>query len=269
MQNAQPQIPIIAVASGKGGVGKTTVAVNLSLALRDLGLRVGLIDADLYGPDVPQMMGLRRRADATSLTVFAVKGTRNSRLQAVECHGVQLASAGFLMGQDQVFGVGASFAQLLVSRLITDTTWTDPDCLVIDLPPGTADIQQSVFGLREKVLALLVVTPQVVAHQDARRLIADLGRRGTVAVGGIENMSSFMCPHCGREDALYPEASESESIWSLVDKLASIPFSPRAAFDADQGMPVMLTRAVPEQVTAYEKAAANILGLLSAEARSS
>ncbi len=251
------QVPIIAVASGKGGVGKSTVAVNLSLALGALGRRVGLVDADLYGPDVPRMLGLRRRRDASSVTLFAARGQRGARLEVVQRHGIQLASAGFLLGENQGLGIAANMAELLVGRLVADAAWEDVDCLVVDLPPGTADIQQSVFGLRS-LFVLLVVTPQVIAHQDARRLIADLGRHRVVCVGGVENMSGQICPACGDKTELFPPAPPEESIWGVIPKLASVPFSTRAARDADQGLPVMVTQAVPEQVMAYQSLAAEI-----------
>jgi len=130
------QVPVIAVASGKGGVGKTTAAVNLALALNAAGLRVGLVDADLYGPDAAHMMGLRRKEDAAHVTVFAARGSAASRLEAVQRHGIQLASAAFLIGEAQGLGVQAPIAQLLVHRLIASTGGDNPDCLVVDLPPG-------------------------------------------------------------------------------------------------------------------------------------
>jgi ATP-binding protein involved in chromosome partitioning len=256
--------PIIAVASGKGGVGKTTVSVNLALALTAAGRRAGLVDADLYGPDIPRMMGLRRRRDTSGVTLYARSGTRGARLEPVARHGVELASAGFLMGEAQALGVHAGLAQALVSRLITQTAWADDtDCLVVDLPPGTADIQQLVFGQRgRKVIVVVVVTPQVVAHQDVRRLVADLDRYPAVAVGGIENMSGFTCPCCGVTSPMFPAAPAQESIWRQLSLMASIPFSAQAAADADEGRPVMVTRSVPEQVSAYESAAAQVLGYL-------
>jgi ATP-binding protein involved in chromosome partitioning len=136
MPDSPEHVPVIAVASGKGGVGKTTVAVNLALALTDRGCRTGLIDADLYGPDVPRMMGLRRKTETSGVTLFARPGAPGSRLETVSRHGVQLASAAFLLGENQALAIDGSVAQLLVRRLISDSAWDHLDYLVMDLPPG-------------------------------------------------------------------------------------------------------------------------------------
>jgi ATP-binding protein involved in chromosome partitioning len=256
-------VPILAVASGKGGVGKTTVAVNLALGLRARGLSVGLVDADLYGPDAAHMLGLRRREPARHITLFSARGTAGSRLEVASHHGVQVASAAFLMGESQGLGVHSGVAQLLVRRLIADAEWDNPDCLIIDLPPGSADIQQFVFALAgHPVHVLLVVTPQVVAHRDAHRLLAELDRHGAAVAGGVQNMASLICPSCGDATDLFVPAPRHETIWDRVPLLSSIPFSARGAHDADNGVPVMVSRAVPEQVTAYEDLASQVAGLV-------
>jgi ATP-binding protein involved in chromosome partitioning len=259
MATSADQVPVVAVASGKGGVGKTTAAVNLALALTALGVRTGLVDADLYGPDAAHMMGLRRRASAKHVTLFAARGTGAERLQAAEQHGVQIASAAFLIGEAQGLGVHAQLAQLLVHRLISGTSWDRVSCLVVDLPPGTADIQQLVLSQAQRTTyALLVVTPQLVAHRDAHRLLHELERGPAVILGGIENMAGQVCPSCGDVTELFTPAPADEAIWTRIPRLARVPFSAAAARDADQGLPVMLTRAVPEQVTAYELVARQV-----------
>lgn len=255
--------PVIAVASGKGGVGKTTVAVNLALALAAGGLRIGLVDADLYGPDAPRMLGLRRKKDASHITLTASRGGPRSKLEAVSAHGIQVASAAFLLGERQGFGAEAAFAQLLISRLVGDTQWGELDYLVADLPPGMADVQQFIFALRAR-LVILVVTPQMIAHGDARRLAGFLGarRRDALVIAGVENMAGQICPDCGAATPLFPPAADDETIWDTVPRIASIPYSYLAAREADAGRPVMVTGTVPEQVTAYQQIAEQARNLL-------
>ncbi len=259
MAASTDQVAVVAVASGKGGVGKTTTAVNIALALSALDVRVGLVDADLYGPDAAHMMGLRRREDAAHVTLFGAPGTAASQLQAAERHGVQIASAALLIGEGQGLGFQAPLAELLVHRLISSTTWEAVDCLVVDLPPGTADIQQLVFALANRpTFALLVVTPQLVAHRDAHRLLHELERGRTMILGGIENMAGQICPSCGELTAMFAAAPAEDAIWTRIPQLASIPFSAVAAQDADRGQPVMITRAVPQHVIAYQTVARTI-----------
>jgi ATP-binding protein involved in chromosome partitioning len=253
------RVPVIAVASGKGSVGKTTVAVNLALALAVAGQRVGLADADLYGLDVPRMLGLRRREDARELTLVNAPGQAAGAVAGHRAARPPGRVAAFLIGDDQGLGLEANLAQLLVRRLIVDTQWQRPDCLVVDLPPGTADVQQFVFALhRRPVYVLVVVTPQVIAHSDVRRLLADLRRRKAVTLGGVANFSGLICAHCGEVTPMFPAAPADESIWGLVDRLASVPFSPAAAADADQGRPVMLSQAGLAQVDAFELLATEV-----------
>jgi ATP-binding protein involved in chromosome partitioning len=217
---------------------------------------------------VPRMMGLRRKTETSGVTLFARPGAPGSRLETVSRHGVQLASAAFLLGENQALAVDGSVAQLLVRRLISDSAWDHLDYLVMDLPPGTADIQQFAFALSGRPLCVLVVaTPQVIAHQDARRLVAHVQQRGgragsAIDVAGVENMSGQICPGCGQTTPLFPPAPEQDSIWGQVPRLASIPFSYQAALDADEGRPVMITGAVPEQVAAYQLIAEQVTARL-------
>ncbi|MGH3751643.1 MAG: P-loop NTPase [Pseudonocardiaceae bacterium] len=216
------EVPVIAVASGKGGVGKTSVSVGLARSLTGAGLTVGLVDADLYGPDVPRMLGLRRDTPARWVPVTGSGGT-----DAVAVDGIQVASAGFLLGGTQGLAVGAGIAELLLRRLLTETRWRNPDLLVVDLPPGTADILQAVLKSAARLTVVVVVTPAEVSHLDSGRLITVLRQLTVPILGGVENMAHLACPCCGHPIELYPPAPAERTIWSLgVTKLATVPYRP-------------------------------------------
>jgi len=217
--------PVIAVASGKGGVGKTSVAVALARELVRRGKRTGLLDADLHGPDVPRMLGIRRDTTARSVTLTAAKGTRNAELEAVEIDGLKVASVGFLLGGSQGLTMAGQFAELMLGRLLKQTVWGELDVLVVDLPPGTGEIQQGLLALSDEVSALLVVTPAEVSHLDTGRAVAVLRQAIVPILGGVENMSHFACPSCGEHTALHTPAPYDRTIWALgVQRLTGLPF---------------------------------------------
>lgn len=224
----------IAVASGKGGVGKSTVALNLARALARRGDRVGLLDADLHGPDIPRMLGLIREERADHLTLWLKPGAGRD-VPVIERDGIKVASVQFLIAEDQSISFQANLADLLLRRLL-EADWGDLDYLVIDLPPGTADIQQRVAGLVELVGVLVVVTPQDVAHLDARKLLDMLSQRGVRVLGGVENMAWTACPHCGERIVIFPPAAEGRTIWGQVDRLLELPMDAGIA-DGTDGAP--------------------------------
>ena len=226
--------PVLAVASGKGGVGKTSVAIALARALRDRGLRTGLLDADLHGPDVPRMLGIRRDATARSVTL-----TGPSELEAVEVEGLRVASVGFLLGGAQGLTMAGQFAELMLGRLLKQTAWGELDVLVADLPPGTGEIQQGLVQLADRVSAVLVVTPAEVSHLDTGRAVAVLRQAKVPILGGVENMAYFACPHCGEHTALHTPAPPDRTVWALgVSKLAAVPFRTDATVTAADLAPV-------------------------------
>ena len=220
---------MIAVASGKGGVGKTSVAVALARALRDRGRRTGLLDADLHGPDVPRLLGIRRDATARSVTL-----TGPRRLEAVDVDGIRVASVGFLLGGDQGLTMAGQFAELMLGRLLTQTDWGELDVLVADLPPGTGEILQGLVQLSGgEVSAVLVVTPAEVSHLDTGRAVAVLRQAGVPILGAVENMSYLACPHCGEHTALHTPAPPDRTVWALgISRLATVPFRTDAAVTA-------------------------------------
>src|SRR5215212_7107636 len=164
-------LPIIAVASGKGGVGKSSIAVAIGRELVSSGCKTGLVDADIAGPDVPRMLGLRRDVPARSVTLarWARDGRGGSGLEAMEVGGLKIASAGFLMAGNQGLALGSDLGDLMLGRLIKDTNWGDVEALVVDLPPGISFTQQGVLSGAGRVATILVVTPAEVSHLDTGR----------------------------------------------------------------------------------------------------
>ena len=225
--NGAPARYSIAVASGKGGVGKSTVSLNLALALAARGASVGLLDADVYGPDIPLMINLKRSERLRSWDLWRRNGIK---LEPLERHGLKIMSVGFLLAEGQALAMPAMMLGGVVRQLVRDVKWGRPEFLVVDLPPGTADLQQTLVRELPLAGALVVVGPQDAAHLDALKLI-DLLRDSNVRVlGGVENMSGLACPHCGERIDVFPRVAEERSIWALgIERLAEIPLDPSLA----------------------------------------
>lgn len=217
----------IAVASGKGGVGKSTVALNLALALREEGARVGILDADLYGPDIPLMVNLKRDGPLARWDLW--RGG-DVRLEPVERYGLKLMSVGFLLGEHQSLPFNAQSLVFALRQFLGGTDWGELDYLVIDLPPGTADLQEQVTQVLQLSGAVIVVGPQDAAHLDAKRVVELFRLRRVRVLGGVENMGGLVCPHCGETIDVFPRVAEERAIWKLgVRRLAALPLDPVAA----------------------------------------
>jgi ATP-binding protein involved in chromosome partitioning len=241
----QPARHVIAVASGKGGVGKSTLTLNLALALTKNGSQVGVLDADLYGPDIPLMVGLTRTKRTKELQLWRLG--RPISLPPVKVHGLRLMSIGFLLGEDQAVALPAMTAELMLRQLVTETEWGELDYLLIDLPPGTGDVQQQLVRMLRLDGVVVVVGPQDVSHLDAKRLLELFSDGGIRVLGAVENMAALVCPHCGERISVFGEVPQSRSIWSLgVRRLGSIPLDPAVA----SGPPVVV--AAPESAPARE-----------------
>src|SRR5246127_594538 len=189
-----PKLPIegvknlVAVASGKGGVGKTTVAVNLALALKRLGARVGLLDADVYGPNVPIMLGLEEQPQALS----------ERQILPVEAHGLKLISMGLLNPGDKPMIWRGPMLHSVMQQFLHSVVWGVVDYLIVDLPPGTGDVQLSLIQMVPVTGAVIVTTPSAVALADVRKAIEMFRQVNVDILGVVENMSTFACPHCGK-----------------------------------------------------------------------
>jgi len=216
----------IAVASGKGGVGKSTVTLNLALALA-ADAAVGILDADLYGPDIPAMLGLTRLRDAKRWTLWSED---RKRLRPIEERGVKLMSSAFLLGERQVMPWSSTTLPFVLRQLVADVEWGELDYLLVDLPPGTADLQEQVFQTVPLDGVLLVVGPQDVAHLDAKKVVTLVRDANVPLLGAVENMSGFVCPHCGERHDVFPRVAHERSLWADgVERLAEIPLDPSLA----------------------------------------
>jgi ATP-binding protein involved in chromosome partitioning len=253
---------VIAVGSGKGGVGKSTVSLNLALALAQRGLDVGLLDADLYGPNIPVMVGLTKHR-WTEYWTLARPGRRPTRYAPVVRHGLKIVSAGFILGEDQPLGVDAMTATTMVRQLLEDVDWGEPEYMVVDLPPGTADIQQVLLKAVPVTGALIVVTPQYVAHLDARKAVRMYQRHGVPVLGWIENMGAMECPHCGQPVAIFPEVPAARSIRQMgIEPIGSIPFDPSLGTAGDTGQALVVDNAQSAPARAFRALAETLVRIL-------
>ncbi len=255
---------LIGVCSGKGGVGKSTVSVNLALGLRDLGMTVGIIDADLYGPDIPRMLNITRKTDARFVTLWnSPKAGRRERIAPVERLGLRVMSAQFLMGETQSFAVPAGFGAMLLERFVNTVDWTDSEVVIVDLPPGTADLQQRATAIPQMFGCVVVTTPQDVSHLDARKLLSLLAQQRVRVLGGVENMSAFHCPCCDAEIELFRPTPATRAIWSAeVPKLASIPFHADVSDGDHAGIPAVHRAPQGAPALAFAELARSVRALL-------
>jgi ATP-binding protein involved in chromosome partitioning len=238
---------VIAVASGKGGVGKSTVAVNLAVGLAERGLRVGLLDADVHGPNVPLMLGVRRREDVSGWRAFVPLAggpgaTSSKRMPPLERYGVKIMSIGLLVGEDQTAMLdNVETVGWLVRNLLTLVDWGELDVLLIDFPPGTSEPQATL--LKTVVLdgVVLVVTPQDLARLDSTRALRAFQKAEVPVLGLVENMSYLLCPHCGERVEIFHRTAVERPISTEVLLLAEIPLDPTLSEAGDTGRPILLT----------------------------
>ncbi|MBI5463587.1 MAG: iron-sulfur cluster carrier protein ApbC [Ignavibacteriales bacterium] len=219
----------IAVASGKGGVGKSTVAVNLAVALAMDGAKVGLVDADVYGPSIPLMFGVNERPKVS-----------NGRLHPLEKYGVKIMSIGFLVDPMQAVIWRGPMASGAVKQFMGDVEWGELDYLVFDLPPGTGDIQLTLVQTVPLTGAVIVSTPQDVALADARKGLVMFNKVNVPVLGIIENMSYFICSHCGQRENIFDSGGGKRTAEELnVPFLGEIPIDTNVRVGGDQGNPIV------------------------------
>jgi ATP-binding protein involved in chromosome partitioning len=238
---------VLAISSGKGGVGKSTVSTNLAVALARLGHRVGLMDADIYGPNVPRMMGVDEKPEV-----------RGGKMQPLAAHGVRLMSLGFIVERDTPAIWRGPIIMKIIQQFLRDVQWGELDYFLVDLPPGTGDAQLSLTQSVRLHGALIVTTPQEMAVGDALRGAKMFERVGVPVIGIVENMSYLLCPHCGERSELFRTGGGQRLAGELgIPLLGEVPLQAGMADLADAGRPIVAaepTSAAGEALTAVARA---------------
>ncbi|MBI3074266.1 MAG: Mrp/NBP35 family ATP-binding protein [Deltaproteobacteria bacterium] len=246
---------IIAVASGKGGVGKSTVAANLALALRSFGARVGLLDADIYGPSQPTMLG------AVGVTPSV---TEDKKMLPVEVYGVQMMSIGFFLGRANAVVWRGPMVGKMIQQFVEDTVWGRLDYVVVDLPPGTGDAQLSLTQLIPLAGAVMVTTPQEVALIDVLKAMDMFKKVNVPVLGIVENMSGFACPKCGHHEAIFNAGGgEQAARDEKVPFLGRVPLVTEIREGGDAGRPVTVTAPDSAAAKAFRDVACRVAGELA------
>jgi ATP-binding protein involved in chromosome partitioning len=249
---------IIAVASGKGGVGKSTVAVNLALGLRDLGLKVGILDADIYGPSLPKLLAIREKPQTAGGT----------RLKPIVRHGMPVMSIGFLVEEETPMIWRGPMVMSALTQMLREVEWGDLDVMVVDMPPGTGDAQLTMAQQVPLKGAVIVSTPQDLALIDARRGIAMFRRVNVPVLGIIENMSTFICPHCGTRSDIFGHGGARREAERLgVPFLGEVPLDIAIREKSDAGEPVVATEPHGPHAQSFRDIAARVREGLLAEGR--
>ena len=242
---------IIAVASGKGGVGKSTTTVNLALALAAEGARVGILDADIYGPSQPRMMGVSTRpASPDGKTILPL-----------QAHGVTMISIGLMMAEDDAVIWRGPMLMGALQQLLTQVAWGNLDALIVDMPPGTGDVQLTLCQRFQVAGAIVVSTPQDVALLDARKAIRAFQTLKTPILGLVENMSTYICPKCGHEEHIFGDAGVRREAERLgLPFLGALPLAVEVRLAGDGGMPVAATDSPVAE--AYRRIARDLIAAL-------
>lgn len=246
---------IIAVASGKGGVGKSTTAVNLAMGLAVIGQRVGLLDADIYGPSLPRMAGIVGRPAATN----------GRKLQAMESHGVKVMSMGFLVEEDAPMIWRGPMVQSALQQMLGDVDWGELDVLVVDMPPGTGDAQLTMAQRVPLAGAVIVSTPQDIALLDARKAINMFRKVDVPVLGIVENMSYFCCPNCGHRAEIFAHGGARATADRYgVDFLAEVPLELAVRETSDAGRPIVISAPESPVAETYRQLAMTVRDRLAA-----
>lgn len=244
---------VIAISSGKGGVGKTTVAVNLAVALHLSGATVGLMDADVYGPNIPMMMGVPKPPEQ-----------QDGKIKPAESHGVKLMSMGFFVPEETAVVWRGPMIHTAIQQFLRDVLWGELEYLLIDLPPGTGDAQLTLTQLVPICGAVTVTTPQEVALHDVRKGMMMFQKVNVPLLGIIENMSFFVCGHCGERTEIFSHGGGERAAEKLgIPFLGRIPIDPAIRAGGDAGVPIVVADPASPQAKAFREVAAKLVDEIS------
>ncbi len=247
---------IVAVASGKGGVGKSTTAVNLALALAAEGASVGLLDADIYGPSIPMMMGIEGRPESAD----------GQTMEPLENYGVQVISIGFLIDRDEAMIWRGPMATQALEQLLRQTNWKDLDYLIVDMPPGTGDIQLTLSQRVPMTGAVIVTTPQDIALLDARKGIKMFEKVGVPILGIVENMAVHVCSNCGHVEHIFgADGGKKMAAEYNMDYLGALPLAMNIRVQADSGKPTVVSEPDSEVAGLYKAVARKVALAIAAK----
>jgi ATP-binding protein involved in chromosome partitioning len=249
---------IIAVASGKGGVGKSTTAVNLALALAAEGAQVGILDADIYGPSQPMMMGITGRPETND----------GKTMEPMENHGLQVSSIGFMIDPDEPMVWRGPIVTQALQQLLEQTNWRDLDYLIVDMPPGTGDIQLTLSQKVPVTGAIIVTTPQDIALLDARKGLKMFEKVGIPILGIVENMSTHICSNCGHAESIFGEGGGQRMCGEYgVDFLGALPLTMSIREQTDSGMPTVVADPDGKVAAIYREIARKVAVKVAEKAR--
>jgi ATP-binding protein involved in chromosome partitioning len=247
---------IVAVASGKGGVGKSTVAANLALGLKANGLSVGVLDADIYGPSMPRMLGINGRPQTQD----------GKTLRPMENYGIKCMSMGFLVPEDTAMIWRGPMVMSALNQMLRDVAWGELDIMVIDLPPGTGDAQLTVAQQVPLAGAVIVSTPQDIALIDARRGLSMFQKVNVPVLGIIENMSYFLCPHCGERSEIFSHGGARREAERLdTEFLGEVPLDAQIRETSDDGRPITVSEPGSAHAQLFREIAAKVWAKVSGE----
>jgi len=250
---------IIAIASGKGGVGKSTICVNLALALQQEGAVVAILDADIYGPSIPTMLGVNNKPDTLD----------GKSMEPIKAHGLQLMSIGFLIDPNEPMIWRGPMVTQTLTQLLQETRWQDIDYLLIDLPPGTGDVQLTLSQKIPVTGAIIVTTPQEVALIDARKGLKMFEKVNIPILGIVENMAAYICSKCGHEESIFgEEGGKTLAKEANTELLAQLPLIPKLRQSMDAGNPIVVSDPMSDIANNYKQIAQKVSASMATQRKS-